>query len=470
MTVFMLIPAVLLFFLSGHIILKFADRKGAATFGPLPWAGFSFMLGLGAVSLQMFFYSLISIPFNVILISAPWIALGAAMMFLPAFKRTGFAADTEKTGWAGIVLLIIILSQVLYSFAYSLAMPLSGWDAWFIWFVKARAFFMDKGVSAAFLTDPVYVQDHPEYPLLVPLALSWIYTAIGAAEETAGKVIYPLQFIALLSIFYYGAAKTSGKKTSLLFTTLLSITPLVLIHAAGFPVQVDPAYAARDLTGYADLAVSIYFLSAGVFIFRYSREEGPAFAILASLMLAIGAWTKNEGLTFALIGFIILVVSAFIKNKKDLKTIVFALIPLVVFILPWSVYKSVHGLGSEYVENMGPSIFFSNLARLSEIIPFIAKYMFMKPGVMGLVWWAYVISAVLSIRHVLSSRNLVLHVLILGQLSAYIFVYIITPVDLKWHLNTSLDRLVLHLIPLGMLSAAINLSMLAGSSGSRERQ
>lgn len=470
MSVFMLIPAVLLFFLSGHVMLKLADRKGAASLSPLPWAGVSFMLGLGAVSLQMFFYSLLSIPYNVILIAAPWIALGAALLFMPAFKRTGFATDNEKTGFAGIVLFIIMLSQVLYSFAYSLTMPLSGWDAWFIWFVKARAFFLDKGISAVFLTDPVYIQDHPEYPLLVPLALSWIYTAIGAASETAGKVIYPLQFAALLSIFYYGAARASGKKTGLIFATLLSITPIVLVHSAGFPVQVDPAYTSRDLTGYADLAASIYFLGAGVFILLYAREQGPVFAILASIMLAMGAWTKNEGLTFALIGFIILAVTAFAGGRKDFRILAFAVIPLVVFILPWSAYKSVHGLGSEYVENMGPSVFFSNLTRLSEIVPFIAKYMFVKPGAIGLVWWAYVISAVLRARHVLSSRTLVLHALILGQLSAYIFVYIITPVDLKWHLNTSLDRLLLHLIPLGMLSAAIDFSALAGSFGSRERQ
>ncbi|MEO0249584.1 MAG: hypothetical protein ABIN58_08615, partial [candidate division WOR-3 bacterium] len=162
-----------------------------------------------------------------------------------------------------------ILSQVLYSFAYALTMPLSGWDAWFIWFVKAGAFFMDGGVEASFLTSPVYAQDHPDYPLLIPLAISWLYTAAGAAEEQAGKAIYPLQFAALLAIFHYGVARYAGKKTGLLFAALVSITPLVLVHAAGFPVQIDPSYAVKDSAGYADLAIAIYFLAAGLFIFIY---------------------------------------------------------------------------------------------------------------------------------------------------------------------------------------------------------
>lgn len=473
MTLFKIIPGVLLFFLAGHIVLKTADRRVEASFGPVSYAGASFMLGLGAISLQMFFYSLVSIPFGALLISGPWIALGAAMLFLKAFKRTAFRTDGQKMGWAGIVLFIVILSQVFYSFAYALTMPLSGWDAWFIWFVKARAFFLDGSVNAAFLADPAYVQDHPDYPLLVPLAVSWIYTAIGSAQEEAGKIIYPLQFAALLSVFHYGVRRLTGSRiTGLLFTALLSVTPLVLVHAAGFPVQIDSSYTGKDFTGYADLALSAYFLGAAVFTLLYVREGRGPFAFIASLMLAMGAWTKNEGLTFALLGFIILAASAILQKGKgrDFKTLGLALVPLALFILPWTVYKAVLGVGSEYVQSMGPGVFFSNLTRLGQIIPYMAGFMFLKPGVMGLVWWAWAASIVLSLRGVISSKTLVLHSLILGQLGIYAFVYTITPVDLKWHLETSLDRLVLHLVPLGMLAAALQLSMMAGASGPKDRR
>ncbi|CAG0928661.1 hypothetical protein PLCT1_00807 [Planctomycetaceae bacterium] len=464
------VPAVLLFLLSGHVVLKLADRRAEASFGPLSYAAVSFMLGLAAVSLQMFLYSIASVPFSAPLIAGPWIAAAVAMTFHRAFKRTAFRTDGQPLGPAGWFLLAVILSQAAYSFAYALTMPLSGWDAWFIWFVKARAFFMDGFVNAAFLNDPVYAQDHPEYPLLVPLAVSWIYTAIGAAQEEAGKLIWPMQFCALLAIFHYGLRKFSGsRRTALVFTALLSMTPIVLVHAAGFAVKLKGVQMG-DLTGYADLALATYFLGAGLFIFLYARDKRPPFAYIASLMLASGAWTKNEGLAFALLGFAALALVALFKGRRDLRTIALSIAPPALFIIPWSVYKSSYGLGSEYVESMGASVFFSNLARLGQIIPYGADFMFLKTGVMGLVWWAWALAAVAGFRDVLSSKSAVMHWLILGQLSVYVFVYIITPVDLKWHLGTSFDRLLLHLAPLALLAASVHLSALAGQNGEGRRR
>jgi len=456
------LAAALLFLVSGHVALKLVDRRSEASFGPVSYAAVSFMLGLGAVSLQMFLYSLASVPFSVPLIAGPWIALAAVMTFHRAFRRTGFRTDGKPLDLAGWLLLVFVLSQVAYSFAYALTMPLSGWDAWFIWFVKARAFFMDGFVSSAFLKDPVYGQSHPEYPLLVPLSVSWIYTAVGAGYEQAGKIIWPVQFAALLSIFHYGVRKFSGsRRTALVFTALLSMTPIILVHAAGFPVKLRGVQMG-DLTGYADLALSAYFLGAGLFIFLYARDKRAPYAYIASMMLASGAWTKNEGLAFALLGFVTLAALALFKGRTELRALALSVLPLALFILPWSAYKAGHGLGSEYVESMGASVFLSNLPRLGQIIPYALDFMFMKPGVMGLVWWAWAVSLAVGSRYLSGSRSFVIHWLILAQLSIYVFVYVITPVDLKWHLGTSLDRLLLHLIPLAMLAAAVHLSALTG--------
>ena len=65
----------------------------------------------------------------------------------------------------------------------------------------------------------------------------------------------------------------------------------------------------------------------------------------------------------------------------------------------------------------------------------------------------------------LADKTIVLHWLILGQLGIYIFVYTITPLDLKWHLATSVDRLLMQLIALAMLAAAACLGNLAGCKG-----
>ena len=389
----MLLKAVLgslLFFLAGHVVLKFLDRRSEAAFGPLSYAGVSFMLGLGAISLQMFFYSLVSIQFGAFLISAPWVVLGVAMLFMKAFTRTGFTLDGQKLGWFGAVLFAVILSQVIYSFAYALTMPLSGWDALFIWFVKARAFFLDRSVEAAFLTDPVYVQDHPDYPLLVPLAVSWIYTAIGAAQEEAGKIIYPLQFAALLSLMHYGVRKLTGSRTTgLLFTALLALTPVVLVHAAGFPVQIDSGYTGKDMTGYADLALSAYFLGAGIFIVLFAKEARP-FRVHRFVHARRRRVDKERGAHLRAPRL-----SRAVRYRATEQEGGLAL-PCHLTLAACALHPAVVNLqgcprARQRVRRraMGPAVFFSNISRLASIIPYVADFMFLKPGVTGLAWWAY---------------------------------------------------------------------------------
>jgi len=219
------------------------------------------------------------------------------------------------------------------------------------------------------------------------------------------------------------------------------------------------------MTGYADLALSAYFLASGIFILLFAKEGRSPFAFIASFMLASGAWTKNEGLTFALLGFLALCVIALLNKRGGLRSLAISLSPLALFILPWSIYKAVHGLGNEYVQTMGPGVFFSNISRLASIIPYVADFMFLKPGVIGLAWWAYAITALLGLKRMLADKTIVLHWLILGQLGVYIFVYTITPLDLIWHLATSVDRLLMQLIALAMLAAAACLGNLAGCKG-----
>lgn len=39
-----------------------------------------------------------------------------------------------------------------------------------------------------------------------------------------------------------------------------------------------------------------------------------------------------------------------------------------------------------------------------------------------------------------------------AQLTMYMFVYVVTPHDLQWHMNYSMSRLLIHLFPLALFS------------------
>jgi len=458
MQFFLVISALILFVAAGASIIRAIDRSGAMGLTGAPLAGVSFMTGLGAVSFQMFLYSLVSIPLNPIFIMLPWLPFIAAVFFRYRTKT----ADHQKQRWDAIsvALLAVIIVQSAYAFIYALSVPLFGWDAWFIWFLKARVFFLDQGISSEFLSNAGY-RHHQDYPLLMPLATAFVYGAAGSANETIGKLLYPLQFLSLLSVIYYALSRAAGRRAGLLFAALSTLVPVIMIHAGGVPGKIGPLYAG-DFVGYSDLALSIYFMGAGAFLYFHAKEGGRPHLLLASLFLAMAAWTKNEGLTFA--GFAValfLIYRILFKREGILKDALLLVLPIAAVVIPWSLYKAGLGIGSEYVENLSLATIATNLWKLPIIFKTLGKMVFSHIELYNFCWWAYAISTLANWRA--SKALITLHLLLFLQLSAYIFIYIISPAPIDWHLATSADRLLLHLLPLALLITALNLVSMAGA-------
>lgn len=463
--------ALLVFFASGRAVLRLADPAGRLGAGCAASVAISFMLGMGVVSLQLFFYSLAAVPFGPVAVILPWAALYAAAavykpmrsLITPAGPGGSCSvASEEGPGWAGWPAVIIIAVQVLYVFSFATLLPLRGWDAWSIWFLKARAFYVNGGVTAAFLKDPSYAYSHPDYPLMVPLSAAWVYAAGGKVAETAAKVLYPVQFACMLAIFHYAASRASDKRLALVFTALLSLTPVVVIHSAGLPVAIGGLYLG-DYVGYADLTLSICFLASGAFAYRYMNTDGVESLALAALFLAAGAWTKNEGLSFAAIGFIVLSAwTLYTRGANGVRRVITLAVILAVFILPWFIYKSHLHLSSEFSGRAGTLFSSGAPERFIVIIKYFARYFFVKPSLYNFTFYIYFITIPLAWRGFFPKRLFALNTLVFGQFAVYILVYMITPAEINWHLSTSLDRLVLHLAPLAMMTSAVNVASVLG--------
>ncbi len=454
---FLLSLAIAFFFISGRVLVHFIDREDELGLGLFQGAAISFMLGLGAISLQMFIYSVISIPFNIPYIIAPWVPLSAyALLSGKAIKpskreRNDFLSEA---GFVGIFLLAVIASQVIYAFLYGPMPTISAWDSFQTWFFKANAFFKDKGVTASFFNIPLA---HPDYPLLIPLSAAWVYTCLGHINDELVRVIYPLQYLSLLIIFYYLVKKAASTRSGLLFTALLSITPILMVHAAGLPVRVGELYT-EDFVGYADLALSAYFVAAGGFFYLYVIEGKTAQLVLTALFLGLGAWTKDEGFVFALLGGAVFIAHLISSGKTPFKKgLSFALI-LAAVMGPWVIYKMVLKIPGEYERSVTLSTFTSNLKRLPAIFRFMKFILFEKVALYNFTWYAYVAANIVNWRGAFRRPLLFVNMIIIGQISVYIFIYIITFLDLDFHLKTSFDRLALQLVPLAIFTVAINLS------------
>ncbi len=459
--IFLLLFALAFFFLSGRLLMHFVDRNNELEAGPFVKGALAFMLGLGCISLEMFFYSLARIPYGILYIAAPWAALSALM--LPAFiknprsSKGGFKLFFSGAGFGGLFFLLIIFSQVIYAFLYGIIPPISSWDAYQTWFFKANVFFKDRGVVASFFDIPLV---HPDYPLLIPLSAAWVYTCLGYINDVLVRAIYPLQYVSLLLIFYYLVKRTSSVRTALVFSALLSITPIIMVHGAGLPVRIGELYTG-DFVGYADLALSIYFLAAAGFFYLYVIEETKPQLFLTALFLGLGAWTKDEGFVFALLGGL-MVLGHMALTRKTSKTgwvtFLFFIGILSLVAGPWVIYKSILRIPGEYDRSVGPATFINNLNRLPAIFSFIGFILFKKVSLYNFTWYAYVVSNIVRWRKAFRRPLLYLNLIVAAQISVYVFVFIITYLDLDFHLKTSVDRLAMQLTPLAMFIVAANLS------------
>jgi len=181
--------SVLVLLLKGEIRFT-AVEKGALAFG----------VGWGLVTLEMFAFSLWGVPWDARYLSLPWLLLLPLSVWkwkkgdrnFPTHVKASFLP--EETA-AVLFLTFLFWYVVLEALAFPLFVP-DYWDAWSIWGFKAKAFYLSRSVTPLFRDYyPLYDNthfSHPGYPLLLPLAETWVYLGLGKVDEQTVKLLFPL--------------------------------------------------------------------------------------------------------------------------------------------------------------------------------------------------------------------------------------------------------------------------------------
>jgi len=139
----------------------------------------AFGLGVGAITYEMLIMSLIGLPLNAWLISLPWaVAWGLRAARLKPWKNRPalFNRIQPVLQWSPQVILDGALSLMLGAMIVVVLFratffPVTEWDGWAIWDLKAQAFFHQRGLFP-FVNDTYYALTHLDYPLLYPLVVS----------------------------------------------------------------------------------------------------------------------------------------------------------------------------------------------------------------------------------------------------------------------------------------------------------
>ncbi len=400
----------------------------------------AFAFGIGWViwTIQLFYASLLGISWNPWILSLPW-----GILFLSSFlrRRKGRAPTSKREPFNSVErsILLFLLFIFIYLWIEALTFPLSYydfWDAWSIWGLKAKAFFLAESVDLSFFTNPVNAFAHKDYPLLLPLAESWVYLGIGALDEEKVRLLFPLFYGALLAVFWGGTRREKSRTESFILTAHLATLPLLLDYT---------------LRAYAELPMAFYHTGATLSFYFWARRGAREDLWIALLFSTGEAWTKNEGQVLFLINaFLFGTARLWLlpkgEKKQFLREIPLLSIPLLL-LLPWWLFLKEHRILSEFLPQLQWQVIGTQKARFSLIFKTLALKM-TDCIRWNLLWPALFCFGLLYWRRLLKPPILLLFLAVLLPVTLYIFIYIIHPLDVRWVMNVD-DSFLRILLPIG---------------------
>jgi hypothetical protein len=395
----------------------------------------AFASGAFAISLQMFAYDLLGIPWSRLSLLLPWLA---AAIFVVVRRKEHVALPAwSAPAWWQLLLGAGLLIPVVVWLPFERIMPLTSqsWDAWAIWLFKAKAFYLDGGIGP-YLDRGGELANHPGYPLLVPLYATFLYVMHGGVADHTAKLLSPCFLFALWGIFYGVARRFAEPLTALAFTLMLGTLPMLNI-------------AAFVLAGYADTALAAYMLAAACFLCAWYRDGETRDLAAASTLAAAAAWTKNEG-QFFLLGVLLLGAIGLIRRKAGWQAWDWLLTPSIVTLVPWMIVRQLHG-----VEAAGfvPGVGFDSYLFWTALQTLAAKATDHK--LFNVTFWVLLTAALAALKVNPPKAFWIVPTLALWHLAGALLAYATGRNDLAWWLGTSADRILSQVAPLAMLSGAI---------------
>jgi len=319
------------------------------------------------------------------------------------------------------------------------AAPHGEWDAWSIWNLRARFLFRAQEFVSPF--SPVIGWSHPDYPLLVPGVIALLWHAGGVASQSIAAAVGFGFLLSSVAVPFFTLRLLRGPALAALGTlAILGATSLIRVSASQ----------------YADVPLAAYIVTAVCFLVYALEVEavGKSVVLLAGLSAGLAAWTKNEGLLFCV--SIVLAHLLSIVHRLELLRRLATLFALLAGIL------AVLAVAGHFKFRMAPANDLVNagtagvaMARATDFNrywvtfwAFIGEFLtfgnvLVPPVIVFAVWLALV-----RFRTKVTGASLLPLTAAAIQLAGYFAIYVTTPQDLDWQLNTSLPRLLLHVWPL----------------------
>ena len=305
--------------------------------------------------------------------------------------------------------------------------PHGAWDAWMTYNRDARFIYRDQSgwlKSFSHQMDPIF---HSDYPLQLGMDTAWAWQAVG--QETQRTPIV------LSGLFMLACAGLLG--SSLNLTKSLGQASIALILLLGSSLIGNEGAAQR-----ADLPLAYFFLGTTVPIYLYSASKKPGLLILAGFMAGCAAWTKNEGSLFALD-----YITCFIYCVPSSKSVACARMVFAWFGFSTnhcSLFQKISRAAQRCAEQRHHTL---DPTSAGCIAPYHYLEIFWRrfPFIWRMgnrhraILMVYALIFKLAPSSDLRPAYLAIGLILILQAIGYYGIYLITPYDLQWHVDFSLE-------------------------------
>lgn len=338
----------------------------------------------------------------------------------------------SKTSKSNILCLlpIVLIALMVLTWYIHAPFPLGNNDDSFsIWNRTSRFLFHEKYWTRSF--DVISSWMHPDYPLHLPSINARLAHYVGTFADWVPQTV-SFMYGVLIAIFLLGGCSFFGN-------AILGFISCIFIFSM-------PAFLKWLPAQIADVPLSCHILATviiwRIFLDMPSGTKGKSHLILLLGFFASSTmWIKNEGLFFYMI-----FTGTFLwkqLNSKNLRILFLYVSGSLPYLLTLLFFKSVYSPSNDIMPLISLEHVYSSLKNFERYAA-ISKFILNGVSLQGM---CYVLCAGLVIMTHRYSQFKATFGIVLFTLAMYMGVYIITPLDLHWHLETSLDRLALHILP-----------------------
>lgn len=384
----------------------FLSRKEDAPF--FERIALGFCAGLMLITLEMcFVLSRLNIKFSVLAISLPLVPIILAGIFVTAKNklidlRLPRISSLSKLE---IFLLIMILFQVFFVFSTQMIKPVSGWDAWSNYSLRAKAYFMEGTSNVPAMPYTVRGQHDS-------LQQTWIFVCIDRWNEVLGKLNFPLYYISLIAIFYYAVRRNKTRLISLISTFILASLPFLFYHAT---------------LEYCDLLLGIYLFSGVSLLFLWFNKPESRYLLLSCVFLVPTITIKSEAYFHLVIVALIFAFSLFSKRMESSRDIKIIRNTTIVCILLGAAYMiRMIFFGSHEAARFSANLIFSRILPLFSVF---ADYIFIRPN-WSIVWPILILLIIFNHKKLKDNFNMSLLGLVLLELFGFMAYYFTAAEDI----------------------------------------